>query len=689
MNFEQLSAARAALWHQNNDAILTLEAASDWLAQTGLCSFAPQADAVRRASAGIPVAPAPTFLEAVLGERLTEATDAEALKSARETAESLLVRLVAAGDAVLLPPAAVEIANIGSAGMIAATGCFAFAYALRGDRNWRQPPSIFGMQRVSPLSVDAWKQLDMNGPVTAFELGRELGREVTEAATLRAMGELWSQLRVLPIPGADGRPTKWETAGHRHKQALQTAAGASSAMALSALISLYLQSVIAASEEEIAAFLQPLAPANRVLEVVHGLQAARQLDPIVCEGQRMVHVTGTLPEFADPNAVVADASGSDGIEAAGEVEGESLPGLSVQEETDEEAKPKRKIYDRKPAGGERKPYERKPYERKPMGDRKPFGEKKPYQKKAWQPDEGFRSEGGASRERSAGPRSAGPRSSGPRKEWGTGGGGGFKKREGGFKPPFKSGGKPGFSKPGFSKPGFSARPRATEGAGEEGSAPTEKKFVRGKFPPRRFDEKKPYDRKPAGRSFSDRGGDSRPPRSFESRGPRSSEGRPPRRFDERPARSSEGRPPRRFDERPPRSSEGRPPRSFDGKPPRSAGGFKSGGAKPGGFKSGPGGFKSGGFKPRGDKPFGSKPEYPKSSFSKRPSTGPRKEFGDKKFGDKKFGDKKFGAGKSFGKSGGKSFGKPPAGGKKFSKPFGKPATGAKKRKDAGDKGGEE
>jgi hypothetical protein len=680
LNLDQLSAARVALWRQNGDAILTLEAAGDWLAQTGICSFVPPSNVAmgsnRRPTAHAgsttsgPAFPAPSFLEAILGAPLTDDTPTDAVSFTREAAQSLLVRLVAAGDAVLLPPAAIDPAAVGAPGTIAASGCFAYVYALRGDRNWRQPPSIFGAQRVSPLAVDAWKKLDMGGATTAFELGRELGREVTEAAALRALGELWAQLRVLPIPQADGAPTRWEAAGQRHKQALQTAASASAPMALSALISLYLQSVIAASEDEIATFLQPMAPRNRVLEVVHGLQAARQLDSVVCEGQRLLHVVGMLPEFAEQNIGAAPAEAEVESIVAGEAIPESLPALSVLQEASanpQTERPVKKPYTKKPYEKkpyERKPYEKKSYERKPYGMRPIGGPAKP----GWKPDEGFRTEGK-------------PRFDKPD---------GFKKREGsegGIKPPFRSGFKRFDAKP---REGFGGKPRFDSKSRFEGKPKFEGKSGFGSKP-KRFDA-------PAG----DRSREGRPPRSSEGR-PFAGRGRTgsyggsnskpradkPDGFSKpgfkksgfskpgfsKPGFSKFAKPggykkredgeSNREDRKPDYAP--RPKRNFTPREGRPAGGFKSDGFKPGGFKSGgkPGGFKPGGV----GKPY-----------QKKPGGSAGKSFGAKNFGAKNFGAKKFGA-KSFGA---KKFGAKSSGPRNFDK-----APRGKKKKPEGEGNGDE
>ncbi|HEV2273014.1 MAG TPA: hypothetical protein VGR96_02545, partial [Acidobacteriaceae bacterium] len=89
MTADQLKAARAAHWRQNQNAVLTLEDAQSWFEQHPLSLFLPQRTQLP--------APAPTFVEAVLGE--PSATPAQA---AIGRARELLVRLVAAGKVVPL-----------------------------------------------------------------------------------------------------------------------------------------------------------------------------------------------------------------------------------------------------------------------------------------------------------------------------------------------------------------------------------------------------------------------------------------------------------------------------------------------------------------------------------------------------------------------------------------------------------
>ena len=107
--------------------------------------------------------------------------------------------------------------------------------------------------------------------MSAYDLATQLGKEVTEAAVLRALTELWHRLRVLPVPQPDGAPTLWELTTTRFTKHIKAGANAGQPTALSALISLYLRQAIVASEDEIETFLSPVAARSRIRDVVHAL----------------------------------------------------------------------------------------------------------------------------------------------------------------------------------------------------------------------------------------------------------------------------------------------------------------------------------------------------------------------------------------------------------------------------------
>jgi hypothetical protein len=301
-NETQLGAARATAWRQAGDPLLTLEATRDWINERGLVLFAPRA-------LQLPV-PAPSLVEATLGVANAAPTLAET-----EVARGLVSRLV--GEGLALPLNLMGISSAAgvpgdSPDFVVSAQVFSYIFTMRGDKAWKQPPSTSGAVEVSPLGLRVFEVLTERGPMSAAELAQELGREVTEAAILRSLSELWSQLRVLPLlQQADG-VTLWELTTRRFTKAIKAGANAGQPTALSALVSLYLAQVLMATEEEITTFLSPLTARSRVREVLHALVGARQLETVVLEGKTLLHIPGTLQMFG---AVAGEEAPVEGGEA--------------------------------------------------------------------------------------------------------------------------------------------------------------------------------------------------------------------------------------------------------------------------------------------------------------------------------------------------------------------------------------
>jgi 23S rRNA pseudouridine2605 synthase len=143
--------------------------------------------------------------------------------------------------------------------------------------------------------------------MTAAEAKETLGRELTEAAVLRALSELWQALRITPVLGEAGQPARWEMLRVRHRRALETGSTTSQVTALSLLVSMYLQSVYAATSEEIEVFLSPVTSRSRVREAVRGLSATRQIHTLSMDAQTYYFLENGLPEFAEVAAPAAPA----------------------------------------------------------------------------------------------------------------------------------------------------------------------------------------------------------------------------------------------------------------------------------------------------------------------------------------------------------------------------------------------
>ncbi len=269
---------------QSGHGAINIEDVRTWIEETGLCIFLP-----RSAQAGFT---APTFVEAIAGQRTTEPTP-----ELIATAESLLVRLEAEGVAVRLNLGGHPLNQAGDQpDYIVAGWVLPYIYALRGDRDWRRSPQLTGSRQVSQLAVLAAKQID-TGNMSATQIRDALGREVTETAVLRALHELWKQLRIIPVVPEIGQPALWQPLRQRFQKAIAEGASTSQVTAISVLASIYLQAVIAASMEDVEMFLSPLTSRSKIREVVRGLAATRQVHSTTLGHSPMFYVAGTLPEF--------------------------------------------------------------------------------------------------------------------------------------------------------------------------------------------------------------------------------------------------------------------------------------------------------------------------------------------------------------------------------------------------------
>src|SRR5580698_9147461 len=179
LTIEQLQAARAEKWRQKANPVLTLEDAETWIDSIGVSLFLPRKSQLQ--------APATSFVEAVLGE-----TNATPIPAAIQNAFDLATRLFAAEKATPLN-------LLGSTSeqpdFLISREALPYVFALRGDREWKRGPR----DKSSPLVIETWKLLKREGALTAPELQNLLGREVTDAAVLRALSDLSPRLRVLPV----------------------------------------------------------------------------------------------------------------------------------------------------------------------------------------------------------------------------------------------------------------------------------------------------------------------------------------------------------------------------------------------------------------------------------------------------------------------------------------------------------
>ena len=275
----------------NGHGQLNFDDARTWIEETGLCLFLPK----KQPSTFV----APSFVEAVAGQP-TPTPDQKLIA----LSEQLLVHLENDGVAVRLN-------LLGLPGeqpdFVVAAWVLPYVYALRGDRDWRRSPQLTGSRQVSQLAIQAYKLLEA-GEATISSLKHTLGREVSESAVLRAITELWQQLRIIPVIAAPGQAAKWQLLRTRFQKAIAEGASTSQVTAISVLASIYLQAVIAASMEDVELFLSPLTARSKVREVLRGLVATRQVHSLSMGHAPHFYVAGTLPEFAVTQTLYSSSS---------------------------------------------------------------------------------------------------------------------------------------------------------------------------------------------------------------------------------------------------------------------------------------------------------------------------------------------------------------------------------------------
>jgi len=277
LNQQQLQIARAALWRQNAAPLETYDDAAPWFEEIGFCLFLPR-------NAQFP-SPAPSFVEACMGGPSATPPPATIQK-----AMELATRLIDAGRAI---PLNLLGTFSEQPDFLVAPEVLPWVAAIRGDRQWKTAPG----GRTAPIVLRTWEALEKNGTQTALQLREALGREVTEAVVLRALIELWTTLRALPLYTA-GEPTRWQLTKERYAAQLTTGSNTAQPTAVSALASLYLRSAVAATAEEAEVFLSPLTARSRIRDVLHGMMAARQFATMSVGSQTLLFVEGSLPEVA-------------------------------------------------------------------------------------------------------------------------------------------------------------------------------------------------------------------------------------------------------------------------------------------------------------------------------------------------------------------------------------------------------
>jgi len=278
----ELNQLRQEKWHLDGHPVRTLEEARQFLESVGFCLMYPRKPPVL----------APTFIGAWAGSEERLPAWQQAFRDPRaQDATELMVRLLR--ERVAYETNLFDENNT----FLLAASIFPYFYALVGERNPKQAPKPGPRSEYSQLASDTYEIIRREGPVSKQKLLEKLGGGLSAAALDKSLAELWSKLRITRVDYKPGEGAFWDVLYRWSGDAVREGIGLSVAEALSALLSKYLDCVIAADQPEIEAFFGNFVPRSRVQEAIKALLAARELSFIHVGARSLIRVT---PAKAEP-----------------------------------------------------------------------------------------------------------------------------------------------------------------------------------------------------------------------------------------------------------------------------------------------------------------------------------------------------------------------------------------------------
>ncbi len=282
-----LDQLRREKWHLDGRAVRTLDDARSFLESVGFCMMYPMRNQ----------ALVPTFMGAWVGsdQQLPDWQHAFADPRAQDATE-LMVRL-------LRDRSAYEANRFDeNNAFLVAASIFPYFYALVGERNPKSTPKPKPHSEYSQLACDAFELIRRDGPISKQKMRDVLGGSVSFVALDHALGELWSRLRITRV---DYNPTEgafWDVLYRWSPDAVREGVNLSVGESLSALITKYLDCVVAADQQELESFFGNFVPRSRVKEAINALLAARELSFIHVGNRSLIQITPAKAETA-PRAV--------------------------------------------------------------------------------------------------------------------------------------------------------------------------------------------------------------------------------------------------------------------------------------------------------------------------------------------------------------------------------------------------
>ena len=276
MTDHELHQHRAKLWRIRDNPIRTIEDARDFLGSVGFCLMYPERS----------LSLVPSFFAAYAGSPANVPDARHAFADPRnQPATELMVRLLRSRQAY-------EINLLPENSLLVAPAFFPCIYALFGDRNPKAAPKGNGRGgTLSPLSFKVFEAIQKQGPASKKQLQALIGRDLSSAAIDRALNELWSILKITRVDYREKEGVFWDLLYRWSPELVSQGSRLSASEAISALLGKYLESVVAATREEIEQFFSHLTAVSKVREAVHALLATRELSFVTVGSKTLIQLT--------------------------------------------------------------------------------------------------------------------------------------------------------------------------------------------------------------------------------------------------------------------------------------------------------------------------------------------------------------------------------------------------------------
>lgn len=270
----ELQALRREKWRLIGSPVRTLDDAREFIESVGFSLMYPLRSPLLL----------PTFIGAWAGSEDHLPTWQHAFADPRaQDATELMVRL-------LRDRSAYE-TNLFEESFLVAGSIFPYFYALVGERNPKQPPKPGPRSEYSQLACDAFSAIQRGGAVSKQKLLEIVGKGVSAAALDKSLAELSSKLRITRVDYKSGEGAFWDVLYRWAPDAVREGIELSVAQALSALLSKYLDCMIAADQQELESFFGNFVSRSRVKEAVNTLLAARELEFMKVGNRSLIKLT--------------------------------------------------------------------------------------------------------------------------------------------------------------------------------------------------------------------------------------------------------------------------------------------------------------------------------------------------------------------------------------------------------------